>query len=137
MKKQSLYTIPVIVVVLFILGCSIKKPSEQSLLAAFENDLLTYGFDLDGDYVRYSVGSDVAKGFQNNGSTEWVSNAYYNSRLKVTKVQINNNESERFPYRGTVDWNWQTLSFHTEGSTEYLFGKKTKTWIRVEQATME
>jgi len=144
---------------LYLTGCGqIKKPSEGSLMNAFENDLLTYGYDSCSGTIMYKPVQDCVHvpfdyPWQKKGPFEWMSEksgtiwrgGIKSKTIKVSKTIVIENNSDMFPYRGSVVWILTTkfksassediLSSESKGSTEYLFGKKTKSWVQKETVT--
>lgn len=141
MRKTGIFLVSALIILLFIIGCEaqkppgVQKPSEESLRQAFGEDVVSYGWDLDAYNISYQINYShlIVKGFREEGTMEW--STTWNDKLKrivATKLEIADNESDRFPYRGTVTWVIQGDESYPH-ETEYLFGKNTKIWLRSEK----
>lgn len=146
-------------VLLLTVACKQKPPTEQSLCDAFGSDLTSYGLSTFSDQVNYEPRSEgTISGFSKDGDRSWVVKED-NSRdrlwpytrtlsLTVNKLSIVENESDFYPYRGVISWTASDEVRRGDGSrgsgwsgsgkswqTVYLYGKKTKKWIRSESVT--
>jgi len=142
---------------LLLLACKTKPPANQSLLDAFDSDLRTYGVSSHTDQVNYEPRSEEAEaftGFSKTGDRIWTTTLHepiwfdgVTMKMVVQELRVVSNESDRYPYRGTVTWvlrdagtrraDGRTLRDLWLGAgkvfqTAYLFGKKTKKWTRAE-----
>lgn len=118
-------------------------PDKQSLLDIFDKEITSNGYNR-------SFGVDYKK---NEGNwMEWKKiNEFSWSRgivgvegsvIIAKDITINENESDRFPYIGTIAYTIESASkFSSEKprprakQIEYLFGKKTNKWVRKETLT--
>jgi len=144
---------------LLLLACKTKPPANQGLLDAFDYDLRTYGVSRFADQVNYEPSSDETfTGFTKTSDSSWTTTLHkpiwwrwdgLTMKMYLQELRVVSNESDRYPYRGTVTWvlrdagtgqtflGGRTLRDLWSGAgqafqTAYLYGKKTKKWTRAE-----
>lgn len=160
--KHSTLTLITLCIILFLSGCNNKEPqnnslktdsskevkpsdvpNEQSLLDAVNYDLTTYGWNYYSDMVNYQAqGAGTSFDYKRESPSLWRNHGVgVSSYIKIVKVNIQENESDRFPYKGEVVINRWTRYDNPKanvgaktyaGQINYYWGKNTKKWIRKE-----
>ena len=138
--------VTVVSAIAYLVGCGgVSKPTEGSLIEAFGYDVTNYGWSLRAERVNYEIsdGDRYILGFEKKGDKEWCKGETGKGQatITLTKLEIIENESDRFPYKGTVSGQEKTIwggNNQTETSSfqiTYYYGKKTSKWIREETVT--
>jgi len=96
--------------------------------------LLKYGYSR-SDNVAYGEGDNMT-GFEKRAENEYYS-PEHQVRVTFKAAEIKPDNSDLYSYSGVVRFERESPNSKAIGATYYLYGRRTKEWIRKEESAMK
>jgi len=119
---------------LFLASCSDGPPSPDSLRQVWVEQVLKWGY-AKSDNVAFGEGDNMT-GFEKRAENEFYS-PENQVRLTFKKAEIKRDTGDLYSYSGVVRFFRESPNSKAMGATYYLYGRRTKQWIRKEESAMK
>lgn len=118
-------------------------PTDDSLVTAWEHELIEFGFDRFGNNVNAGENGDSLVGFKKGRARQYTapSSDIFGKpngehwTMKITNTRVEPGDSDTFPYFGTVAWKLSPPAYSPVdgdriGTTAYQYSAKAQQWRR-------
>jgi hypothetical protein len=122
-----------VLVLPLVAGCSDAPPPQDGLRKVWVDQLLKHGYSK-SDNVAFGEGDNMG-GFEKRAENEFYS-PEHQVRITFKSIEIKP-EGDLYSYNGVVRYERESPNSKAIGATYYLYGKRTKTWIRKEESAMK
>jgi hypothetical protein len=115
-------------------GCGDARPAADGLRRLWVEQLLKHGYSK-SDNVAFGEGDNMA-GFEKRAENEFYS-PEHQVRVTFKTVEIKPDPGDLYSFAGVVRFDRESPNSKATGATYYLYGRRTKTWIRKEESAMK
>jgi hypothetical protein len=115
-------------------GCSDPPPSQDGLRKVWVEQLLKNGYSK-SDNVAFGEGDNMG-GFEKRAENEFYS-PEHQVRVTFKAAEIKPDPGDLYSFNGVVRFERESPNSKAIGATYYLYGRRTKSWIRKEESAMK
>jgi hypothetical protein len=119
---------------LLTLGCGDSPPPGDGLRKVWVEQLLTHGYSR-SDNVAFGEGDNMG-GFEKRAENEFYS-PEHQVRVVFRSMEIKPEPGDLYSFNGVVRFDRESPNSKAIGATYYLYGRRTKNWIRKEESAMK
>jgi len=116
------------------IGCGDSLPPADGLRKVWVEQLLKNGYSRN-DNVAFGDGDNMG-GFEKRAENEFYS-PEHQVRVVFKSIEIKPDSSDLYSHNGVVRFERESPNSKAIGATYYLYGRRTKTWIRKEESAMK
>jgi hypothetical protein len=122
------------VTILFGAGCGDTPPPKDDLRKVWVEQLLRHGYSR-SDNVAFGEGDNMG-GFEKRAENEFYS-PEHQVRVVCKAVEVKPDGGDLYSFSGVVRFERESPNSKAMGATYYLYGRRTKTWIRKEESALK
>ncbi len=119
---------------LIMIGCGDSPPPSEGLRKVWVEQLLKNGYSR-SDNVAFGEGDNMG-GFEKRAENEFYS-PEHQVRVTFKSTEIKPDSSDLYSFAGVVRFERESPNSKAVGATYYLYGRRTKAWIRKEESAMK